>query len=70
MFLGPVPTFLQGPAINDVANKIYGFCGVIFEEVEKVLSLALGSAEMYIGDPDCTISFHMCALNMTSVKVS
>jgi hypothetical protein len=25
---------------------------------------------MNIGNPDRTITFHMCALNMTSVKVS
>jgi len=25
---------------------------------------------MYIGDPNRTITFHICALNMMSVKVS
>jgi hypothetical protein len=70
MFLWPIPSFLECPSINDVAHKIYGFCGVIFEEVEKIIGFALCGAKMNIRNPNCTIAFHMCALNRMSVKVS
>jgi hypothetical protein len=70
MFLRPIPMFLELPSINDVTHKIDSFRCVIFKEVEKIFGFALSGAKMYIGNPDCTITFHICKLNMMSVKVS
>ena len=70
MFLRPIPTFLECPAINDVTHKIDSFRCIVFKEVEEIICFALCGAKMYIGDPNRTITFHICALNMMSVKVS
>ena len=58
------------PSLNDVTHKIDGFRCVVFKEVEEIIGFALCGAKMYIGDPNRTITFHIRALNMMSVKVS
>jgi hypothetical protein len=51
--LFPTPfVLLNFPGIYNVAYKIQGFAGVVFEKVVECFGLAVTSAEVYIRDKD------------------
>ncbi|QRM32496.1 hypothetical protein JO965_30880 (plasmid) [Microvirga sp. VF16] len=58
VFLGPIPTRFQSPAVNDVADELDRAHVDLTEEIKKGLALAALCPEMQVGDDKSTIS--MC----------
>ena len=48
MFLRPVETFFQCPAVNDIANEVKLFTSCMFEEVKKRFGLCPWRSQMRI----------------------
>jgi len=50
--LRPIPTLAQLPAVDDVAHQIQRSRLMVLQEIQQVIGLATGCAEMNIRDPD------------------
>jgi len=55
--LGPVPAFLQPPAIDNIPNQIQGVGVVAAQEVEQALCLTTRCSKVQVGNPDRTVAF-------------
>lgn len=49
---------LQGPDVNDFANKVEIFKFMGFDKIQQSFSLTPLRAQMNIGNPHCTVLFY------------